>query len=54
MGLFGKGKTMVEKAEDQRAKNEMKRLKLQDKIYDTAMVKAEQEKRAAHDRRLVA
>ena len=54
MGLFGKGKTLPEKAEDQRAKIEMKRLKLQDKNMDVAMIEAERRKRAAVERRLIA
>ncbi len=54
MALFGKGKTMAEKAEDQRAKNEMKRLQLQDKNLDIAKIEADQRKRAAIERRLIA
>jgi hypothetical protein len=50
MGLFGKGKTMQEKAQDQRDKLEMKRMKVQNKNLDVAMVEAERRKRAELER----
>jgi hypothetical protein len=50
MGLFGKGKTLPEKAEDERAKLEMKRLKLANKNTDIAMIEAEKRKRAEQER----
>ena len=54
MGLFPKGKSMVERAEAERAKIEMKRLQVMDKNLDIAKIQAEQRKRTVLERRLVA
>jgi hypothetical protein len=53
MGLFGKSKTLPEQAEDERAKVEKKRLKLQGERLDREMLQ-ERQRKAEAVRRLTA
>jgi hypothetical protein len=53
MGLFGKGKTLVEQAEDERAKVNKKSMQLASQRLDREMI-SERQKKAEALRRLTA